>query len=148
MTKFTVSFLPIFHVKHETWFIVFVMKWCDYFHFNKFKEKETFLLTIHSSVTCNIHFPSSSHHFYCVYFDLQIELQLEVKRRYNAPSSTSESGHSSLSSIGKTHNFECWCNAYGGHQTVSSRRASLQFSSKFLPFLMYSSIPPFFILYP
>ena len=44
----------------------------------------------------------------------QIELQLEVVRR-NKEFSTP---------------FQCWCNAYGAHQTVESRRATLQFTGE------------------
>ena len=133
-------------VKHETWFILFVMKWCDYFHLNNSRKREEgktipYSLFIHLELETFIRFSLLPffHLIFIAHFDLQIELQLEVKRKNNPPS---EGGHSSMSSIGKTHNFECWCNAYGGHQTVSSRRASLQFSSKFnsstISFLFFS----------
>lgn len=43
-----------------------------------------------------------------------IELQLEVKRRSNF----------------NRLDVQCWCMAYGGHQTVTSRKASLHFASE------------------
>jgi hypothetical protein len=50
----------------------------------------------------------------------QIELDLEVTR--NDIEEHAKAGY--------TTPYQCWCSAYGGHQEIISRRASILFSCK------------------
>ncbi|CAG2163812.1 unnamed protein product [Oppiella nova] len=50
-----------------------------------------------------------------------IELDLEVTR--NDIDEHAKAGY--------TTPYQCWCNAYGGHQSIVSRRASILFSCKY-----------------
>ncbi|RWS13533.1 histone-lysine N-methyltransferase SMYD3-like protein, partial [Dinothrombium tinctorium] len=57
-----------------------------------------------------------------------IELQLEVTR--NEVNEYTKANSLSLSTPGDSRHYECWCSAYGGHQKVLSRKASVQFACK------------------
>ena len=57
----------------------------------------------------------------------KIELQLEVRRRYPEYSSTSAASVADMNLV-----VQCWCSAYGAHQTIESRRAILQFACKYI----------------
>jgi len=83
-----------------------------------------------------------------LFHDKKIELQLELRRRYpeySSPSAASSSSPPVMTDLV----VQCWCSAYGAHQTIESRRATLQFACKYFVITCFLKIPFFMVfLFP